>query len=164
MYRGGDERGGGSMDKTVKKAVLQKIPYGAYVVGTKAADGSDRLMFGTWLMQTSFKPPLVAFAFSEDSRTLANVRRSKTFAVSFLGEGMNELAEHVLDESFGQVRTERTASGLPVVANGAGWIECKVLEESSKGDHHVVLAEVVDVGGGKGKLLPLDTLGWHYGG
>ncbi|HEY5538444.1 MAG TPA: flavin reductase, partial [Thermoplasmata archaeon] len=67
------------MDKKAKKKVLQMIPYGAYVVGTRMGDGADHLMFGTWLMQTSFKPPLVAFAFSEDSRTLANVRRSKAF-------------------------------------------------------------------------------------
>src|SRR6266568_4423186 len=110
---------GGSMDKKAKKAVLQTIPYGAYVVGTKTDEGSDHLMFGTWLMQTSFKPPLVAFAFSEKSRTLAHVRRAKAFAVSFLAEGMGEAAEHVLDEAFDKVRTERTPSGLPVLADGA---------------------------------------------
>ncbi len=154
----------GAVDKKAKKKVLQTIPYGAYVVGTKAEDGSDHLMFGTWLMQASFKPPLVAFAFSEDSRTLANVRRTKAFAVSFLKEGMNEVAESVLDGSFDSVKTERTPSGLPVVRGGAGWIECKSLDVLDPGDHHVVLAEVVDVGAGKGKLLLLDALGWHYGG
>lgn len=152
------------MDKKAKKAVLQKIPYGAYVVGTKTQDGGDHLMFGTWLMQTSFKPPLVAFAFSEKSRTLANVRRAKAFAVSFLGEGMNEAAEHVLDEAFESVKTDRTPSGLPVLVDGAGWIECKFLEVLDRGDHRIVLAEVTDASAGKGKLLPLETLGWHYGG
>ena len=152
------------MDRKAKKAVLQKVPYGAYVVGTKAKDGSNHLMFGTWLMQTSFKPPLVAFAFSEDSRTLANVRRAKAFAVSFLGDGMSEVAESVLDGSLETVKTKSTASGLPVVHGGAGWIECKSLEVLDRGDHRIVLAEVVDAGAGKGKLLPLDALGWHYGG
>jgi len=152
------------VDRKAKKAVLQKVPYGAYVVGTKSRDGKDHLMFGTWLMQTSFKPPLVAFAFSEDSRTLANVRRGEAFAVSFLAKGMNEVAESVLDGSFDRVKTESTPSGLPVVRGGAGWIECKSLEVLNRGDHRIVLAEVVDAGAGKGKLLPLDSLGWHYGG
>jgi len=152
------------MDKKAKKKVLQMIPYGAYVVGTRMGDGADHLMFGTWLMQTSFKPPLVAFAFSEDSRTLANVRRSKAFTVSFLAEGMNELAERVLDGSSTKVKTARTASDLPVVAGSAGWIECRLLESLEKGDHRVALAEVVDVGMGDGKLLPLEALTWHYGG
>ncbi|MGI0147978.1 MAG: flavin reductase family protein, partial [Thermoplasmata archaeon] len=93
------------MDKKAKKKVLQMIPYGAYVVGTKMGAGADHLMFGTWLMQTSFKPTLVAFAFSEDSRTLANVRRSKAFAVSFLKNGMQEIAEHVVEGSFKEVKT-----------------------------------------------------------
>src|SRR6266571_2735516 len=106
-------RAGGAMDKKVKKKVLQQIPYGAYIVGTQTEDGKDWLMFGTWLMQTSFKPTLVAFAFRKDSRTLANVRRSKSFAVSFIREGTQDVAELVLDGAFEKVKTERTASGLP---------------------------------------------------
>jgi flavin reductase (DIM6/NTAB) family NADH-FMN oxidoreductase RutF len=152
------------MDKKAKKKVLQMIPYGAYVVGTKSEEGRDHLMFGTWLMQTSFKPPLVVFAFSDDSRTLENVRRDKSFAVSFLAEKMNVVAESVLDGAFGDVKTDHTPSGLPVIRGGAGWIECKSLEVLNRGDHRVVLAEVVDAGVGKGKRLPLDALGWHYGG
>jgi flavin reductase (DIM6/NTAB) family NADH-FMN oxidoreductase RutF len=152
------------MDKKVKKKVLQQIPYGAYIVGTQSEDRKDWLMFGTWLMQTSFKPTLVAFAFRKDSRTLANVRRSKSFAVSFLREGTQDVAELVLDGAFEKVKTERTASGLPVLADGAGWIECQVIEELPQGDHPIVLAEVSDVGPGKGKPIFLDSLGWHYGG
>lgn len=152
------------MDKKVKKKVLQQIPYGAYVVGTRTEDGKDHLMFGTWLMQTSFKPPLVAFAFKAGSRTLANVRRSKSFTVSFLADGMGELAEHVLDEAFDKVKTERSPANLPVVSGSAGWIECRFEDIVERGDHHIVLAEVVDAGGGGGKSLLLDALGWHYGG
>jgi flavin reductase (DIM6/NTAB) family NADH-FMN oxidoreductase RutF len=152
------------MDKKAKKKVLQMIPYGAYVVGTKTDEGADHLMFGTWLMQTSFKPTLVAFAFSEDSRTLANVRRSKAFAVSFLKDGMQEVAEKIVEGTFEEVKQERTPSGLPVVAGCAAWIECQVQDILEKGDHHVTLSEVVDVASGSGKLMPLEALKWHYGG
>ena len=157
-------RSGEAVDKKAKKKILQMIPYGAYVVGTKTKQGTDHLMFGTWLMQTSFKPPLVAFALSEDSRTLANVRESKSFAVSFLADGMYGVAEGIVDGSFKNVKTERTPSGLPVVAGAAGWIDCRVLEISEKGDHRIALAEVVEVASGPGKLMPLDALKWHYGG
>jgi flavin reductase (DIM6/NTAB) family NADH-FMN oxidoreductase RutF len=152
------------VDKKAKKKVLQMIPYGSYVVGTKMADGKDHLMFGTWLMQTSFKPTLLAFAFSEDSRTLVNVRRSAIFAVSFLAAGMKDVAEHVVDGHFEKVKVERTPSGLPVVAGHAGWIECRVLEVFEKGDHRITLAEVADVAGGAGALMELAELKWHYGG
>ena len=49
-------------------------------------------------------------------------------------------------------------------SGGAGWIECKSLDILDRGDHRVVLAEVVDADAGTGKLLPLEGLGWHYGG
>src|SRR2546426_9496780 len=108
------------MDKKAKKKVLQMVPYGAYIVGTKTEGGGDHLMFGTWLMQTSFKPPLVAFALSQDSRTLANVRRSKAFTVSFLKEGQEDLAQDVLDEAFDKVKREKSPGGRPVAAGGGG--------------------------------------------
>jgi flavin reductase (DIM6/NTAB) family NADH-FMN oxidoreductase RutF len=152
------------VDKKAKKKILQMIPYGSYVVGTKLADGKDHLMFGTWLMQTSFKPTLVAFAFSEKSRTLENVRRSGTFAVSFLATGMKDVAEHIVDGHLEKVKVEHTPSGLPVVVSSAGWIECQVLEVFEKGDHRITLAEVADVAGGAGALMGLDELKWHYGG
>lgn len=152
------------MDKKVKKKVLQQIPYGAYIVGTQTEDHKDWLMFGTWLMQTSFKPTLVAFAFRKDSRTLVNVQRSKAFAVSFLREGMQDLAELVLDGAFEKVKTKRTPSGLPVLADGGGWIECRLVDQIAQGDHPVVLAEVVEADLGKGKPIFLESLGWHYGG
>ncbi len=121
-------------------------------------------MFLTWILQTSFKPVLVTLALLQESRTLANVRRSKAFAVSFLRDGMGDLAQNVLDEEFGKVKTQRTPSGLPVVTGAAGWIECKLVDVAEQGDHRVVIAEVVDAGAGEGKPLPLDALGWHYGG
>jgi len=152
------------MDKKAKKKVLQMIPYGAYVVGTKTEGGVDHLMFGTWLMQTSFKPPLVAFALSQESRTLANVRRSKAFTVSFLREGQEDLAQHVLDEAFDKVKREKSPGGLPVVAGSAGWMECKLLEIVERGDHRIAVAETVEFGVGEGKPLSLDKLGWHYAG
>ncbi|TLZ91133.1 MAG: diguanylate cyclase, partial [Methanobacteriota archaeon] len=60
--------------------------------------------------------------------------------------------------------TERTTSGLPVLSDGAGWIECHVVNQIPEGDHPIVLAEVADVGPGKGKPIFLESLGWHYGG
>jgi flavin reductase (DIM6/NTAB) family NADH-FMN oxidoreductase RutF len=152
------------VDKKAKKKILQMIPYGSYVVGTKMADGKDHLMFGTWLMQTSFKPTLVAFAFSEKSRTLVNVRRSGTFAVSFLATGMKDVAEHIVDGHLEKVKMDHTPTGLPVVAGSAGWIECQVVEVFEKGDHRITLAEVAEVAGGAGALMGLDELKWHYGG
>jgi flavin reductase (DIM6/NTAB) family NADH-FMN oxidoreductase RutF len=152
------------VDKKAKKKILQMIPYGSYVVGTKMADGKDHLMFGTWLMQTSFKPTLVAFAFSEKSRTLVNVRRSGTFAVSFLATGMKDVAEHIVDGHLEKVKVDHTPTGLPVVAGSAGWIECQILEVFEKGDHRITLAEVAEVAGGAGALMGLDELKWHYGG
>src|SRR3989475_13158802 len=128
------------MDKKVKKKVLQEIPYGAYFVGTRTDDAKDWLMFGTWLTQTSFNSTLVAFAFRNDSRTIANVQRQKGFAVSFLQEGMQDVAESVLDGSFEKAKTQPTASGLPVLVDGAAWIECRLVEAWYQAGHHVVLA------------------------
>src|SRR5437879_9276958 len=142
ISRGRHARAGQTMDKKAKKRVLQMIPYGAYVVGTKTSDGADHLMFGTWLMQTSFKPPLVAFALSEDSRTLANVRESKSFAVSFLADGLEGVAESIVDGSCKKVKTERPPSVLPALVGAAGWTDCHVLGISQRGAQRIAHAAV----------------------
>src|SRR2546428_435435 len=110
-------RAGGAMDKKVKKKVLQQIPYGAYIVGTRTEDGKDWLMFGTWLMQTSFKPTLVAFAFRKDSRTLANVRRSRSFAVSFLRDGTKDTS--ISTTEYADASSREPASACVKMAIGA---------------------------------------------
>ena len=49
------------LDEQAKKAMLRKIPHGLYICGVRdEADKDDVNAFtASWVMQGSFKPPLV---------------------------------------------------------------------------------------------------------
>jgi len=54
---------------------------------------------------------------------------------------------------------------FPVFPHMAGFVECKVVGTVEKGDHAVMVAEVVEAFSGpvEGPLL-LSSTDWHYGG
>jgi flavin reductase (DIM6/NTAB) family NADH-FMN oxidoreductase RutF len=56
------------MDEAAKKTSLRMIPYGLFVLTTKAGNGQDvSAATINWVTQTSFKPPLVAIGVKADS-------------------------------------------------------------------------------------------------
>ncbi len=159
------------MNETAKKTLLQMIPDALYVL-TSQAGGQTAATTITWLTQASFKPPLVVTAIKKDSHTLKIVREAGSFVLNYLGEGQKELAQkffkHV-EPAEGRLAGEKyTASpslGFPVFPGMAGFLECKTTDVIDRGDHSVVVAEVIeaDLGPAPGPLL-LSSTGWKYGG
>jgi flavin reductase (DIM6/NTAB) family NADH-FMN oxidoreductase RutF len=163
------------MDADAKKTTLRLIPYGLYVLS--AVDG-DSVGAGTvnWVTQTSFDPPLLAMGVKDGTATLANIKAGGAFAMSFLGTGQGNLAfaffgdaplegdEFVTKDA--RVPVERAPSGAPVLTEAPAWADLKLVQTVEQGDHHVVIAEVMDVGlraeGPEG--LTLKELGLNYGG
>ena len=65
--------------------VMDEMPYGLYIIGSKADDEVNGMM-ADWVMQVSFNPRLVALAFENDARTLENVRSNNVFTINFLSQ------------------------------------------------------------------------------
>jgi len=98
----------------------------------------------------SLDPPLVMFGAARSSRTWPRIARDGRFAVSILCAGQEELcwrfAARDVEERFADVAWHRSASGLPVVDDALGWLDCAVSVEYPGGDHGIVVAEVRDLG------------------
>jgi flavin reductase (DIM6/NTAB) family NADH-FMN oxidoreductase RutF len=147
------------------------IPDALYVV-TSQAGGKTAASTITWLSQASFKPPLVMTALKVDSHTYKVVQQARGFVLNYLGENQKDLAQkffkHVEPEGnklAGEVFSPSPSLGYPVFPNMAGFLECKVTDIVERGDHSVVVAEVIEAGTGPapGPLL-LSSTGWKYGG
>jgi flavin reductase (DIM6/NTAB) family NADH-FMN oxidoreductase RutF len=159
------------MNESAKKTLLQMIPDALYVL-TSQAGGKTAASTITWLSQASFKPPLVMTALKLDSHTYQVVHQARGFVLNYLGEGQKDLAQkffkHVEPEGeklAGETFTSSPVLGFPVFPNMAGFLECKVVDIVERGDHSVVVAEVIEAGMGStpGPLL-LSSTGWKYGG
>lgn len=139
------------MDNDAKKTALRMIPYGIYVLTTQSADGA-RVAAATvnWVTQTSFNPPLIAVGVKADSGACHLVKETKIFALNVLGTGQAKLAFGFFkpaEKSGNTISGEPFRigkNGAPIFDNAPAVVECKVVEIVERGDHHIVLGEVVD--------------------
>jgi flavin reductase (DIM6/NTAB) family NADH-FMN oxidoreductase RutF len=160
------------MDTSAKKTVLDHFPYGLYVV-TVSHEGAEHGMTANWVTQAAFEPPMVVIAVQNESKTIEMIRDARHFAVNVLQEGQRELAAK-LARSSGQapqklkgIKTKPgPESGAPLLVEGLGWVECRVVATLPAGDHTLVLGEVEAAGVEHegARALTLQETGFHYSG
>ena len=159
------------MDDAAKKTVLRHFPYGLYAV-TVAHDGEEHGMTANWLTQAAFEPPMVVVALENTSKTIGMVRDSHHFAINLLLKGQRDLAGKLgrsSDQSPQKLKGIKTKpapiSKAPILVDGLGWVECRVVATLPAGDHTLVLGEVVAAGvEHEGEPLTLEEAGFKYSG
>lgn len=159
------------MDAQLKKEVLRKITYGLYVL--TARDGTTwSAATVNWLSQCSFAPPLVMVGVKRDSGLYAALRQAGRGIVHVLGADQKDLAgdffrpTEVKDETINGHPYRLTEQGLPVLLEAPWYFAIEARDWVERGDHAVLVAEVVDAGknrDGERPLVMWDT-GWFYGG
>jgi flavin reductase (DIM6/NTAB) family NADH-FMN oxidoreductase RutF len=159
------------MDPAVKKKSLRLFTYGLYVVTAHAGEEIGAFT-ANWIVQSSFEPPMIAIAVEQDAHSLSVIRQSHTFAVNVLESGQRELAGQfgratakVGDKLAGHA-WQPGSTGAPLLAEAAlAAIECRVVSETSSGDHVLFLAEVVDAHfWHEGTPLTMAEAGFRYSG
>lgn len=140
------------MDPNVKKTVLRMIPYGLYVLTAERPDGSVAAATVNWVTQASFEPPLVVVGLKADTNAHAIVKDTRAFALNFLGKGQGPMAFTFFKPAERQGNTisgepvKPGSTGAPILDNVPAYVECRVVEVVERGDHSVVVGEVVDCG------------------
>lgn len=158
------------LDENAKKTLLRKIPHGLYICGVK--DGEELNGFtASWVMQSSFNPPLIVNCVKQDSKSHAMIKGSGVFALSFLEAGQKDMAQkffkpqHRVGNKFEDVEFYIGTTGCPIITDSLGYVECQVVGALEQGDHTVFLGQVVAAGIHRdGDPLLLESTGWNYGG
>lgn len=138
------------MDDNAKKTALRMIPYGMYVMTAEDSDGATAAATVNWVTQTAFQPPLVVVGVKADSSAYEVVKNSGHFALNMLGKGQQGMAfaffkpaerdgNKISGEAF-----HSGSTGAPILESAQASVECKVVEIVERGDHHIVIGEVVD--------------------
>lgn len=138
------------MNDDHKKTALRMIPYGIYVLTAKAGDGTIGTATVNWVTQTSFAPPLVAIGVKADSGAYAALKDSGKFILNMLGKGQQGAAfaffkpAQVDGDKISGEPVRAGSTGAPILKNAHASVECKVAEIVERGDHHIVIGEVID--------------------
>ncbi|MBM3560963.1 MAG: flavin reductase family protein [Alphaproteobacteria bacterium] len=138
------------MDADAKKIALRMIPYGIYVLAGRGPDGTIAAATVNWVTQTAFAPPLVVVGVKADSQSYRAIQSAGVFALNMLGKGQEGLAFDFFKPTQlegGKLNGEpfhAGTTGAPILDNAPACIECKVVEVVARGDHHIVIGEVVE--------------------
>jgi flavin reductase (DIM6/NTAB) family NADH-FMN oxidoreductase RutF len=127
--------------------VFRRLTAGVYVVSASHAGAADAFT-AAWVMQVSFDPLLVALSVNPGNATWPLIHQSGALVINVLQSGQKALARTFGTSSgrdtdkLATVETRITAGGR-VLVDAAAWLECRVINEISAGDHMIVIARVV---------------------
>lgn len=158
------------LDEQAKTTILRKMPHALYICGVKEGDEINGFT-ASWVMQSSFKPPLVVNCVRNDSRSHAMIKASGVFALTFLELGQKDIAQkffkpqRLVGSKFEDLEFYLGETGCPILSDSLGYIECNVVGSVEKGDHSVFVGEVIAAGVHReGEILSLASTGWNNGG
>ncbi|WP_414549782.1 diflavin flavoprotein [Anabaena sp. CCY 0017] len=127
------------------------------VVTAKEGDISSA-MLASWVSQASFNPPGLTIAVAKDRALETLMHSGNKFVLNILPEGKHiGLMKHFLkpfapgQDRFGDVATEDSESGSPILTDALAYLECSVQGRLESGDHWLVYATVDN-----GKVLDKD--------
>ncbi|MGB9789583.1 flavin reductase family protein [Thermotoga caldifontis] len=132
------------------KSAFDCLVQGVYIVSSCIEDEKAGLA-AAWLMQSSFKPAMLAVALGPTRKTAEVIEKSKKFAVQVLDKKQKEIGElfgyyssRNVDK-FSKVRWfESEKLKLPIVEGVIAYFECELVGKLESGDHVIYNGLVVN--------------------
>ncbi len=154
-----------------KKHTLRLLHHNVAIVSSGTGENATGATV-TWFTQSSFEPPLVTMAVKADSRLYAAIHQNKNLVISLVKKDDKALAGAFFKPSgwdgdqFGGFPARAHNLGGAILESSPAWLACEVSKIVEEGDHHVVIARVVDTGinNVEDEAMCLSETGWHYGG
>lgn len=134
-----------------RRRVLWSLPTGLYVLGSASA-GRRNLMTLNWATQVATDPKLVAVSVEAVAVTHDLVHSGRAFTLNLVDRDDRALVRKFVkpledDGQPGQLDGHEVftaATGAPVLAAAAAWLDCRLHAETPCGSHTVFVGEVVD--------------------
>jgi 3-hydroxy-9,10-secoandrosta-1,3,5(10)-triene-9,17-dione monooxygenase reductase component len=126
---------------------LGRIPSALYIVSTLRADQPVGFV-GSLVQQVGFEPPTLTLAVAREREPLRDLRLCGRFSLTLLDAAsrsrMGLFLKHPAPGSspYDGLALGRTPAGIPYLAEGLAWFDCRIVSEHPSGDHVVLFAEV----------------------
>ncbi len=138
----------------LRRRVLWSLPYGLYVVGSRAGDRRNAMTLN-WATQVAFEPKLVGIGVDKHALTHQLVAEGRAFSVCTIDREDRAIVRKFtkpvdvdLDAMTlnGFAFRDGSATGVPILDQAVAWIECEVRDGVDCGTHTFFIGEVVDCG------------------
>ncbi len=126
---------------------LSSLTHGVYVIGVSAFNQKNAFT-ASWLMQSSFDPPLLALSINPAHKSYPLLTAGGFFSVNVLGKQQTDWVLHfgtpLRENKLATVEWHEAGSGVPILDAALAWFECEVVGEFPSGDHILVLGKIVN--------------------
>lgn len=158
----------------LRRRVLWSLPYGLYVVGSRAGDRRN-LMTLNWATQVSFEPKLFGIGVEKTAFTHDLITEGGAFTLNTIDREDRAIVrkftkpvEHdPVAKSLNGFPYREGLTGAPILAGAVAWLDCEVRQAVDTGDHTFFVGEVVDAGFQKDEATPvlrMEDTRMNYGG
>ena len=128
---------------------LGRVPSGVFIL-TVRHEEQETGMLASWVQQAAFQPPAVTVAVRHGRYVTDWLSAGAPLVLNLVAEGGHALLKHFGHgfepgvDAFDGLSVSRTQRGVPVLADAAGYLECRPTSHIDSGDHRIFLAEVID--------------------
>jgi flavin reductase (DIM6/NTAB) family NADH-FMN oxidoreductase RutF len=127
--------------------VLGHYPTGVVAITSLAPDGAPVGMAVGTFSSVSLTPALVSFFADHSSTTWPTIRAAGTFCANVLSGSQHHicraLARRGGDKFSDLVWRPARHTGSPLLEDVAAWVDCRITEVHTVGDHDIVIGEVL---------------------
>jgi len=134
-----------AFDSKEQRRIMGMFATGVTVAST-VVDGKTWGMTASAVASLSLDPPLVLLAVQRDTHSHEMFQTAKCYALNILAADQQKLSNRFAFEGprdFSGIETIEAETGAPVIRDALGWVDCRVREVLSGGDHDIFLGEIV---------------------
>jgi flavin reductase (DIM6/NTAB) family NADH-FMN oxidoreductase RutF len=115
------------------------------------------------VMSLSLDPPLVVVAVDKSGSMHGLLQEGRCFAINILKREHEDLSIRFAQrglKDFGDLQTKVAKTGAPILVDALAYLDCKLVEIVSAGDHDMFIGECL--AGEAGEGAPLIFFGGRY--
>ena len=145
-----------TVDQHSFRAVLGRFATGVTVVTTRDRRGRDLGMTVSAFASVSLDPPLVLICIDHSASMYTVISKAQGFIVNILSEGQEAIARRFAERGpnrFDGLGFERGQTGIAVLDDVLGYVECETISCHEAGDHDVIVGTVQVAVSNEGKPL-----------
>ncbi len=134
-----------AISKDEFRAALSRFPSGVTIVTARDRHGKFYGITVSAFASVSLSPPMILVCIDKETGSHYALSDSDRFVVNILAEGQEELSNRFaspLEDKFSGVDYRVGSDAVPVLADAAVALECRLAHRHEGGDHTIFVGEI----------------------
>jgi flavin reductase (DIM6/NTAB) family NADH-FMN oxidoreductase RutF len=158
----------------LRRRVLWTLPYGLYVVGSRAGDRRNGMTLN-WATQVAFEPKLMGIGVEKTALTHELIAEGRTFSVNIISREDRAIVRKFTKpvevddaaKTLNGFAFHDGITGAPILDQAVGYLDCELRQTVDLEGHSFFIGEVVDAAfqqDEETEVLRMEDTRMNYGG